>query len=94
MTRSPNGDYAIHMETNTDEITSATITNILVGIVRKGSSKSSLAKSAGIPLTTFSRKINGHGDFTLRELGDIAKALDLVLADILPIQMIAVKVPA
>lgn len=82
------------MENDTAVITSATITNILVGIVRKGCSKNAVAKDAGIPLTTFSRKINGHGDFTLRELGDIASALGLQLADILPVDLIAPKTVA
>lgn len=82
------------MDNAAAEITSATITNILVGIVRKGSSKNAVAKASGIPLTTFSRKINGHGDFSLRELGDIASALGLVLADIIPVDLIAAKVPA
>ena len=82
------------MDNAAAEIRSATITNILVGIVRKGSSKNAVAKSAGVPLTTFSRKINGHGDFTLRELGDIACALGLVLSDILPMELITAKAVA
>ena len=71
------------MENNTDEITATTNTNILVGIVRNNTSKNAVARAAGIPLTTFSRKINGHGDFTLRELGQVATALEVRLLDLI-----------
>lgn len=81
------------METNpNDVITSATNTNILVKIAQSGSNKNKVARAAGIPLTTFSRKINGHGDFSLRELGSIANALGLTLDQILPMDLIAHKV--
>lgn len=83
------------METNpSDVITSTTNTNILVAIAKSGSNKNKIARSAGIPLTTFSRKINGHGDFSLRELGNIAQALDHTLDQILPMELIAHKVSA
>lgn len=77
------------METNnTDEITQAVTTNILVGIVRNGSSKNATATKAGIPISTFSRKLNGHGDFSLRELGMIAEALNLNFADLMPASLL------
>jgi DNA-binding phage protein len=76
------------METNTAVITTATNRNILLGIVQNDTTKSATARKAGIPMTTFDRKINGGGDFTLRELGAIAEALGLTLADILPIEII------
>jgi hypothetical protein len=76
------------------EITSATNTNILVGIVRNSTTRNKVAREAGIPLTTFSRKINGHGDFTLAELGSIAGALDLTMADLIPMEKLSQKVPA
>lgn len=83
------------METNpSDVITSATNTNILVMIAKSGSNKHKVAGAAGIPLTTFSRKINGHGDFSIRELGNIANALGTTLDHILPMELIAHKVPA
>lgn len=83
------------METNpSDVITSTTNTNILVAIAKSGSNKNKIARAAGIPLTTFSRKINGHGDFSLRELGNIAHALDRTLDQILPMELIAHKVSA
>jgi DNA-binding phage protein len=77
------------METNDGDITAATNRNILLGIVETKNSRNAVAREAGIPLTTFNRKLDGHGDFTLRELGQIAKALDRQLADILPPEILA-----
>lgn len=82
------------METKTSDVVTSTNTNILVMIAKSGSNKNKVAKTAGIPLTTFSRKINGHGDFSLRELGNIAEALGATLDQILPMELIAHKVPA
>lgn len=84
---SPNGDYLGHMETNDGDITAATNRKILLGIVDADSSRNAVARKAGIPLTTFNRKLDGHGDFTLRELGQIAQALNRQLADILPSEL-------
>jgi len=78
----------IRMETNTAAITAATNRNILLGIIEKGSTKNAVARNAGIPTTTFDRKISGHSDFTIRELGTIAAALDLTLGDILPVKLL------
>lgn len=74
---------------NTGVITTATNHNILLGIVKQGTTKNAVAKAAGIPATTFDRKVNGKNDFTLRELGAVAEALGLELADILPAELIA-----
>lgn len=77
------------METNnTDSVIRGVNTNILVGIVRNNSSKNATATKAGIPISTFSRKLNGHGDFSIRELGMIADALDLKLEDLLPMNFL------
>jgi DNA-binding phage protein len=76
------------MESRAAEITSATNRNILLGILEKGSNRNAVATKAGIPTTTFNRKLNGDGDFTLRELGKIAEALDRQLADILPSELL------
>ena len=76
------------MENNISEITHRINTQILAHIGQAGASKNAIAKRAGIPLTTFSRKINGHGDFTIRELGMIAEALEATLADIIPREII------
>ncbi|MHC6592393.1 helix-turn-helix domain-containing protein [Arthrobacter sp. C152] len=77
------------MATNYTAVTTATNRNILLGILSKGTSKNATATKAGIPISTFNRKINNTGDFTLSELGKIAEALDLQLADILPAELIA-----
>jgi DNA-binding phage protein len=77
------------MANNTAEITSATNRNILLGVVEKGITRNAVARKAGIPATTFNRKVDGNGDFTLSELGAIADALDKTLADILPVDMFA-----
>ncbi|MGC5078503.1 helix-turn-helix domain-containing protein [Agrococcus sp. DT81.2] len=42
------------------------------------------AEAAGIPATTFRRKIAGHADFTVTEIGRIATALNIAPADLLP----------
>jgi hypothetical protein len=76
------------MENNTIKISAATNRNIMLGILEKGSTKNAIAVKAGIPSTTFTRKLNSDGDFTLRELGKIAEALDRQLVDILPSELL------
>lgn len=76
------------MGINVSAISAATSRNILLGILEKGSTKNATAVKAGIPSTTFTRKLNSSGDFTLAELGQIAEALDLQIADILPTEML------
>jgi hypothetical protein len=76
------------MEPNATAISAATTRNILFGILEQNSTKNATATKAGIPTTTFNRKLNGDGDFTLRELGKIAEALDRQLVDILPSELI------
>ena len=82
------------MATNYSAVTTATNENIILGMFRKGTSKNATATKAGIPLSTFNRKLNNTGDFTLRELGQIAEALDLDLADILPSELITSRAAA
>jgi len=77
------------MESKAAEITSATNRNILLGIAEKSTTRNAVARESGIPLTTFNRKLDGHTDFTLRELGSIAAALDRQLADILPSELLS-----
>jgi DNA-binding phage protein len=79
------------MENNTIKISAATNRNIMLGILEKGSTKNAIAVKAGIPSTTFTRKLNSDGDFTLRELGKIAEALDRQLADILPSELLTTR---
>lgn len=53
-------------------------------ITESNETQERVAFSAGIPKTTFSRKINGHVDFTTTELFDIARFLRIPPADLLP----------
>lgn len=86
--KSPNGDYSIHMGNNsTEEIIRAVNTNILVEITRSGSSKNAIAQKAGIPASTFTRKVTGKGSFSIKELGDIADALDLNFHNLLRVNI-------
>lgn len=71
------------MGINVTAISAATNRNILLGILDKGSTKNATAIKAGIAPNTFYRKLNSCEDFTLRELGQIANALDLKLEDLL-----------
>lgn len=82
------------METTTTQITALTNHNILQAIKRRKTSKNAVARAAGIPGTTFDRKINGKNDFTLSELGAVAEALGLTLADILPVALITARIAA
>lgn len=47
------------------------------------------AEGAGIPLTTFRRKLAGHTDFTVTEIGRIAAVLDVAPLDLLPFERAA-----
>lgn len=75
------------MATNYSAVTTATNEKIVLELHRKGLSKSAAATRAGIPTSTFHRKLHNTGEFTLNELGKIAEALDLHLADILPVEL-------
>ena len=48
---------------------------VAASILRAERSKASVASAAGIPQTTFTRKINGHTEFTFSELLKIAEVL-------------------
>ena len=82
------------METSATQVTAVTNHNIILGIVKQNTTKNALARKAGIPATTFNRKVDGKADFTLRELGAVAEALGLELIDILPIELLTAKVAA
>jgi DNA-binding phage protein len=71
------------MGINAADLNAATNRNIMLGILDKGTTKNATAIRAGIAPNTFYRKLNSCGDFTLRELGQIADALDLSLQDML-----------
>ena len=71
------------METNTSAVVTATNRNILLEILTRGTSKNAIATRADISTSSFHRKVTGKTDFTLRELGKVAEALDLKLTDII-----------
>jgi hypothetical protein len=48
---------------------------VSAAIGRSGEKTSTVARAAGIPRTTFMRKLEGHTDFTVGELVRIALAL-------------------
>lgn len=50
---------------------------VAANILRSGRTKASVAAAAGIPHTTFTRKINGHVEFSFGELLRIAAVLDV-----------------
>jgi lambda repressor-like predicted transcriptional regulator len=70
------------MEKNLTAAIAATNHNILLGILKKGSSRNATARMAGIAPTTFYRNLERPETFTLRDLGQIAEVLDLTLEDI------------
>lgn len=57
-------------------------------ISRHGYTRNQISKLTGIPYTTLTRKLEGHADFTIRELGNIAKTLDLTLGELIPIEIL------
>lgn len=66
------GRYVIHMDhTPAQELAD----KVAASIFRSGRSKASVATDAGIPQTTFGRKINGHVEFNFSELMRIAEVL-------------------
>lgn len=71
------------MAPNNNAVVTATKRNILYGILDKNTSQAELAKQAGIPTSTFNRKIHKPETFTLDELGNIAAALEMPLEKII-----------
>ncbi|BCW61905.1 hypothetical protein [Arthrobacter sp. StoSoilB22] len=71
------------MGNNTAEITSATNETILHQITKRRTNRNAVAARAGVPSSTFNRKVDGHGDWTVKELGQIAEALDMKLPEVL-----------
>ena len=81
---SPNGDYALHMDKNNPTLSALAARNIKLALVDQDLTKNALAIKAGIPSTSFDRKLNHEPEkFTLKDLGCIAQALDLHFADLL-----------
>jgi len=71
------------MGKNIAEITSATNDTILHQITKRRTNRNAVAAKAGVPSSTFNRKVDGHGDWTVKELGQIAEALELKLPEVL-----------
>lgn len=62
---------------------------VAAAILRSGRSKSSVAAGAGIAQTTFTRKINGHVEFTFGELLRIAADLGVSPSTLTPSAFLA-----
>ena len=75
--------YFDHMEPDNPAVVTATNRNILLEILTRGTSKNAVAAKADISTSSFHRKVTGKTDFTLRELGKVAEALDLKLTDLI-----------
>jgi len=71
------------METEPTAISAVAARNIKIELVDRSLTKNALAIKAGIPSTTFDRKLNHPEQFTLKDLGFIAKALDVPFTDLL-----------
>lgn len=63
---------------------------VAASILRAGRTKASVAAAAGIPHTTFTRKINGHTEFTMSEVLRIAEVVDVAPGSLLPAVFAAV----
>lgn len=73
------------MENNPD-----TVAGRVAAVMRSDDrSIKSTAEAAGIPLTTFRRKLAGHTDFTVTEIARLANALDVAPHDLLPFERAA-----
>lgn len=57
---------------------------VSAAIGRSPYSQRAVAKSAGIPSTTFDRKIRGQTNFYMLELIAIARILEMALGDFVP----------
>lgn len=71
------------MGKNITEIISATNHTILHQITKQGTNRHALAKKAGIPQTSFDRKVDGYADWKVPELDRVANALGLKFPEIL-----------
>lgn len=79
--------YGLRMTTNADPQTaSPESTSELINSAIKTAerTKKFTAEKAGIPVSTFLRKLNGYTDFTVGEVARIARALDVPAGSLLP----------
>ena len=66
-----------------------TADKVAASILRAGRSKASVAAEAGIPYSTFCRKLDGHTEFTIGELIRIAKAVGVPPSEYAPAEFLA-----
>ena len=76
-----------------DRITNPIADKVAATIARKGRSKKSVAEGAGIALTTFNRHLV-DGEFTVRELANVAHELGVSLSDFIPADLLAAPIAA
>ncbi|MBB3158233.1 lambda repressor-like predicted transcriptional regulator [Microbacterium proteolyticum] len=68
-----------------------TADKVAASILRAGRSKASVASAAGIPNSTFGRKIDGHVEFTLGELLRVARAVGVSPSEYVPAEFVEAK---
>lgn len=76
------------MATNTATDTAGLI---LAAMGAADRSKKWTAEKSGIPVSTFLRKVRGFGDFTIREVANVAQALGVHPSDLLPAEFSRVE---
>ena len=67
-----------------EEVRRTIADRVAAEITRRGRFKTAVAAAADISQATFSRKINGHTDFTIPELVRVADALEMDWREFLP----------
>ena len=72
-----------HAEQRERELSRAVACDLRAVAARRQVTLSALSRATGIPRTTLSRKLRGHGDLTVSELVRLAVALDVSAADLL-----------
>ena len=65
-------------------ITQEVAGKVAAAILESGISKRSVSEAAGIPATTFGRKIKGHVEFTFSELIRIAEVIGVKPSEFTP----------
>lgn len=87
------------MDTNnpTNNINTEVALRIAATMTNQGRSKKGVAEASGIPLTTFSRKLNGGAhaaQFTVTEIALIADALNIHPAKLFPASFLEARIAA
>jgi predicted transcriptional regulator len=70
------------MGNGNDGLASSTIRNIEQALASKDITRNALAAKSGIPKSTLYRNLDHPDKFTLRELGQIATALEVTLVEL------------